>query len=192
MLYHIHPTPETLASLPVLLRPSAVQRRVPHDISLDAILFPVVRDAVIYRPVDWLALLEQHGVQLNWPGLGTVSRRPSVIDQNRWEIPDDDRIWGPDPIAQNYPPPQPYISYHSQQQSSQTPGDAIAVTPTMFEKDGQQNRGAGSEAIVQDPTSGQKIVNPLFERCVFDMSKWNIDGGVLDFWPELAGQIILR
>jgi len=68
------PTPETYSAVPEWIKPSPSQMSIPHDISVDFIACPQIRDAIVQRQdlqgnVDWLSEFN-NTASCNWPESG--------------------------------------------------------------------------------------------------------------------------
>lgn len=65
----IDPSSSNLAILPNLLRPTNSQLRHHHDVSINFIPIPKLRDCLLESSIDWFTILGEYECRLNWPGV---------------------------------------------------------------------------------------------------------------------------
>lgn len=64
----INPTSSTLAALPEVLHPTDLQMRVYHDVSVNFIPIPMLRNCLLNKSSDWFAILGHYDYRVNWHG----------------------------------------------------------------------------------------------------------------------------
>lgn len=61
------PTVENYANIPAMMRPTPLQRLIPHPASVDVIAMPFFRDAVIHNTKDFIGIFARAGLGVFWP-----------------------------------------------------------------------------------------------------------------------------
>ncbi|KAK5082366.1 hypothetical protein LTR05_007512 [Lithohypha guttulata] len=69
MPYLINPSPQVLATLPGVLRPTDLQLRVVHDISANFIPIPALRNLLMHESADFYTLLGSNDYRVEWQGV---------------------------------------------------------------------------------------------------------------------------
>ncbi|KIW11526.1 hypothetical protein PV08_10827 [Exophiala spinifera] len=67
MRWAIAPSEETYALLPEAMRPTPLQRLIPHHPGVDLPIFPEMRDGLIHDMRDYIVALQTFGCSVNWP-----------------------------------------------------------------------------------------------------------------------------
>lgn len=63
----LHPTADTYALVPGIIRPTKLQRMVPHPAPLDISPFAVLRDSLISNWTDFISAMWEAGIDISWP-----------------------------------------------------------------------------------------------------------------------------
>ncbi|GJD03693.1 BZIP transcription factor [Colletotrichum higginsianum] len=69
MRWNILPTATNYALMPAMIRPTQLQRFVPHRMTIDLVPHPAIRDALIHKFRDWLSpgTTDTGGTSVGWP-----------------------------------------------------------------------------------------------------------------------------
>ncbi|KAK5189377.1 hypothetical protein LTR99_008693 [Exophiala xenobiotica] len=67
MRWAIAPSEESYALLPEAMRPTPLQRLVPHHPGVDLAIFPEMRDGLVYDMRDYIVAIQTFGCSVNWP-----------------------------------------------------------------------------------------------------------------------------
>ncbi|KAI1617040.1 hypothetical protein EDD36DRAFT_461902 [Exophiala viscosa] len=66
MRWQLCSTQEYYVAIPDMLKPRAVQYSVPHDIALDFMPLPPLRENLIKKAGDWVTVITSAGLSVNW------------------------------------------------------------------------------------------------------------------------------
>lgn len=86
MPFLIDPSSKTLSALPGVLRPTELQMRTPHDISVNFIPIPMLRNCLLYSSMDWFALLAQYDYSVRWEGVWGDIGGAMLFPGGQWEF----------------------------------------------------------------------------------------------------------
>lgn len=161
MPYLLAPSQSTWDLLPLALRPTESQFQHAHGITISFLPIPVLRTLLVQNPVDWLKHASQHDLRLEWPGSwGDVGGAP-ITEVGNWR--------------------ETYRSTNKRKHASLTP------LPTLDNP--LEQLASKLEAVTIDTISGRRCVTDDFEQHCWAMKNWHFGKGILNIWPELAGQV---
>lgn len=159
MPYIVLPCQQTWESLPEALRPTEFQHQTPHDIIVDFLPIPPLRNLLSHRYADWLIFASRYNLTLDWPGVWGDVQGASLTEAGNWH--------------QNY---QPLRLRKNIDFSLQIKSEARSRQTYLSEM----------KAIKIDPASGQKYVSQEFERQCWNPENWHFDEEITDVWPEIG------
>lgn len=85
MSFLIHPCQKTLSSLPGVLRPTEFQTRIPHDVSINFIPIPMLRNCLLHKSGSCLNLLGSFGYRVDWKGDWGDVGGATLASTGRWQ-----------------------------------------------------------------------------------------------------------
>lgn len=85
MAFLIEPSEQALNDLPGVLRPTELQMRRIHDVSVNFIPIPKLRDSLLHDSANCLITLGEHDYRLNWKGSWGDVGGAVLHKDGRWE-----------------------------------------------------------------------------------------------------------
>lgn len=67
MRWMLHPCAETYALVPDIIKPTKLQRLIPHAAPVDVCLFAGVRDSLVFNLRDFVSGMHESGIDVSWP-----------------------------------------------------------------------------------------------------------------------------
>lgn len=99
MAFLIKPCRKTFNSLPGVLRPTEFQTRIPHDVSVNFIPIPMLRNCLLHKSANCLDVLGSYGYRVDWKGDWGDVGGATLASTGRWQYLQN----GPHPEKVNSP-----------------------------------------------------------------------------------------
>lgn len=85
MAFLIEPSTHALLQLPRVLLPTDLQRRISHDVSINFIPIPKLRDSILHKSANCLMILSEYEYRVNWKGSWGDIGGATLHKKGNWE-----------------------------------------------------------------------------------------------------------